>query len=753
MWLTGNDLVAERDSTATKPYSQLALVFACVEELIQGISGLSPVLSTAAEEMVEGGPVYDVLFSNPNMSWDRFVADSIGHWALTRDVFWIFEFMGSVPMRVVNGTQMHAITSNGKADGDLIGWEFRGANGQRQMFGLREVHQWRNFNPYDRFHGIGPIQAVKLSVDYSYGAALFNQSALSNGAEPGIKLKTQGKLEPEEVSMLRSQFYGRHKGASKAKRTAVLTGGMDVATVAQTMVDMQMAEIAQMSDVRICSGFRVPPEVVGIITEAQYAQGPAQRDFVYNTLLPLAAVFGREVTTGILRRTGGDSARTVSARRDDKWSRMARKIAQKAQADLYLWFDPSTHPVVQQVERETAEKVFSFTSSGVPLNDLIRKHDLPYEEVAWGDDFWMSAGMVTARTLMELEMEPEPVLLEGEEEGEEEGEGAGETPATQGEGKAYKGGTPATQEEDKGGTPSLREKDERQRVRIWKRWVTSWVKLEREYQAAMRVLFVRQQKELAAKLKAAMEAEKAIKSPDQIVARVVFDLRKEGRRIRVVNRAFFEKGSRLGAAQAINELQGLTGEALVQAVGPIERRAEVRRAIEQSSERIVKGNGTTQHRVAAQLRTGLEKGEGLNDLTRRIQSVLGESRARAAMIARTQTAGAVSTGRQAAMRAAGVDRKGWLTARDNSVRPSHRKAEQDYGGGIPLDEPFVVGSSRLMYPGDPAGEAAEIVNCRCLQIAIAMAGKTMSLADYDGKAFLSSDEIERLFATKAADHG
>jgi hypothetical protein len=30
-----------------------------------------------------------------------------------------------------------------------------------------------------------------------------------------------------------------------------------------------------------------------------------------------------------------------------------------------------------------------------------------------------------------------------------------------------------------------------------------------------------------------------------------------------------------------------------------------------------------------------------------------------------------------------------------------------------MDEPFTVGGASLMYPGDPAGPAEEVINCRC----------------------------------------
>jgi hypothetical protein len=36
-----------------------------------------------------------------------------------------------------------------------------------------------------------------------------------------------------------------------------------------------------------------------------------------------------------------------------------------------------------------------------------------------------------------------------------------------------------------------------------------------------------------------------------------------------------------------------------------------------------------------------------------------------------------------------------------------------HGDVVPVDEPFSVNGSELMYPGDPAGPASETINCRC----------------------------------------
>lgn len=57
-------------------------------------------------------------------------------------------------------------------------------------------------------------------------------------------------------------------------------------------------------------------------------------------------------------------------------------------------------------------------------------------------------------------------------------------------------------------------------------------------------------------------------------------------------------------------------------------------------------------------------------------------------------------------------RKTWITLADSRVRESHRAVN---GRSVLLNEPFIVGGARLMFPGDTSLGAPirEIINCRC----------------------------------------
>ncbi|MCK9243662.1 MAG: phage portal protein [Candidatus Marinimicrobia bacterium] len=735
LWLGGGDPQSESDSKATAPYKQVSLVFTCVNKLISSVQGLPLMLSTINEDIVESGAAYDLLFNNPAMNYEDFIRDTVGFYALYSDVFWVFlDSEKGKEIRVVCGRQMYPITHNRLPNGELIGWEFRGLHGEKQNFTLDEVHQIKNFNPYDKFHGLGPVDAAKVNIDYTFASALYNANVLANGAEPGTIISLQGKPSDGEIRMLREQFDARHRGAAKAKRTAIITGGADLKTVAMKMADMEVAQITELSDKKICSAFGVPPGVVGLITEAQYSQGPAQRDFIFNTVIPFTRLLAGHITSSILTRAPkskwlGGGFETVSAAKlsNNKFYHYHSRKAKDTKAQLFAWFDSAQHPSVQEYDREVAEKALKFVDAGVPLNDIIEAYDLPFPLTEAGKHRWVGMGQVPADYILQAGLEgiTGPSLPEGESDASEEPEKSA----------AVKSVTSVA-------------KDEQQRARIWRGWVTSWLGIEREYQSTIRLFFVKQQREIIKKLKDVIgDSKSAIgeirATSDEIVARVVFDIRKENNKIRVINQTFFAKASELGIRQSLTEVLGAKKDELKKLTDQTLLNPALKKKMEISTSKITEVNKVTQQLIANQLRQGLESGEGLNQLTNRLKDSFGFALKRAQRIARTQTAGAVDSGRHFGMKTAGVERKGWLTSRDEVVRDAHKEAESRYAAGIPLDEPFSVGGEDLMYPADPAGSAANIINCRCLQIALAAAGKSFDISHYR-KFYTYSDMQEDL---------
>lgn len=84
------------------------------------------------------------------------------------------------------------------------------------------------------------------------------------------------------------------------------------------------------------------------------------------------------------------------------------------------------------------------------------------------------------------------------------------------------------------------------------------------------------------------------------------------------------------------------------------------------------------------------------------------------------TIGALNAGRHDSFEAVAEEldvpmERVWLSTIDSRTRPAHAAAD---GQRVPLRQPFTVGGAQLMFPGDPTGPAAQVINCRCGELLV-----------------------------------
>ena len=92
------------------------------------------------------------------------------------------------------------------------------------------------------------------------------------------------------------------------------------------------------------------------------------------------------------------------------------------------------------------------------------------------------------------------------------------------------------------------------------------------------------------------------------------------------------------------------------------------------------------------------------------------SRARAALIARTETHSAASFANHSYHKTVQEDLgmkmlKKWVATNDARTRPTHAAAS---GQIVDMDEDFTVGGVPMGFAGDSRGGAANVINCRCV---------------------------------------
>jgi SPP1 gp7 family putative phage head morphogenesis protein len=116
--------------------------------------------------------------------------------------------------------------------------------------------------------------------------------------------------------------------------------------------------------------------------------------------------------------------------------------------------------------------------------------------------------------------------------------------------------------------------------------------------------------------------------------------------------------------------------------------------------------------VRATLAEGVGKGEGVAELTKRVQQAVGVTEPYAEMVARTEVAAAANAAALAQVRLFTKEgKKTWLAAHDERTRPTHAEAD---GQTVRIDEPFDIGGWPMQRPHDPSAPPEETINCRCV---------------------------------------
>jgi Phage Mu protein F like protein. len=130
---------------------------------------------------------------------------------------------------------------------------------------------------------------------------------------------------------------------------------------------------------------------------------------------------------------------------------------------------------------------------------------------------------------------------------------------------------------------------------------------------------------------------------------------------------------------------------------------------------------TMKEYIHESLIAGQQQGLSLQQVADDIEQT-GFPKTRSIVITRTETIRAANFGAMQGARKSGFEtEKVWIAARDFRTRriPRDQFSHINMNGvTIPLDEPFLVPNrngarDKLMQPGDPHGQAADVIQCRC----------------------------------------
>lgn len=716
---------------------------------------------------------------NPAMTWRKLVETAVLHYHSGNAYLYPFATdVFGVPqeLRLLQPRRMRPFREPGDDVMTLRGWEYQ-ATGNRGAVILpvdKVLRLEYAVNEADPFVGIGPFGPGRVATDAEYLAGTYQRATLQNGGAPGQILSFDGEedeLPREQADKLESEWMQKFGAAGGGNKIALLTGRWTYQVLGFRPRDMEFLSQRRFSLEEFARLLNIPPLYLGVYENSGLSDAGLrvqQRLLYENNIIPLAVKLAELLNEFIIkpidsRLEGVFNFDHVEALRDDLSTKASVAVQfvsagwSREQVDerLDLGFDYSAERLAADAQAQAQADGDQLAGARQPLSgvQLTAIMDVVKAVVAGELPRDSAIGILVAGMAMTPE-EAEAVIGSA---------GTGTVlkanpadvpaqPAVEAKPEPVPSPPPGAEpaQGDAQAEPPVPPQGEKRALRV----------AGRAARAARKLTASQRRKAQRRALKASQAAEHAIENKARSVIM--------GWRAGVLRRLVRLNASRGGAgARAVlraagdDDLLALTPEDIATVLGEIDERA-LRRAITPGIRQAYRAGTATLDDVMeaigvpvedltayqrerlpqlvdgyidARLGTGLptrvtddtrravnevivnamEQGLNLRDTIEGIRGTFDASVSRARTIARTETATAMSSSRQAAYREQGVEKHQWMTAGDEHVRDTHAALD---GVIAEVDEEFTTG---LRFPGDPDGPPEEIINCRCTTVPLSRA--------------------------------
>jgi HK97 family phage portal protein len=158
--------------------------------------------------------------------------------------------------------------------------------------------------------GISRVDALKENWGLAIALQNYSSRFFGTGTHTSGVLEVPGSLTSDQAKNLQEAFDSRHRGWSRAHRTAVLSGG---ASYKPTSVDPQESQLLEARDhavADVARAFNIPPHLLGLADKGMGYSSVEMNNLAWVThcLRPLAQKLESGFSPLLARSSGGDSA-------------------------------------------------------------------------------------------------------------------------------------------------------------------------------------------------------------------------------------------------------------------------------------------------------------------------------------------------------------------------------------------------------------------------------------------------------------
>lgn len=240
-----------------------------------------------ALEEVDDSPLAELL-DHPNnfMSGVEFLEMTFLHLELTGNSFWaIIRGPNKTPVEMwpLMPNQMRIVPD----ETEFIKGYVYTANGQQIPFAPEDIIHHKYSNPSDLRWGMSTVQASARAIDTDSMAADYNRKFFYNSAQPDAVLYTDKYLDEKTWLRIKDQFQNMYGGTANAHKTAVLENGLKYQAMNPNQREMEFLKSREFNRDMILAMFGVPKSVLGMDASMSRANAEtAEYVFAKGTIRP-----------------------------------------------------------------------------------------------------------------------------------------------------------------------------------------------------------------------------------------------------------------------------------------------------------------------------------------------------------------------------------------------------------------------------------------------------------------------------------
>lgn len=253
-------------------------VFLAVSSIAQEVAGINLKLfkedSKGNVEQVFKHPALDLLKKvNDYMTQYDLFERLQSNMELQGNEYWFVTYQGNTPNTILPLPPTSVTPIAGKFE-YVVGYKYT-VDGEVFNVPRKHIIHFKQFNPLSDIIGLSTLEAARIAADTDYSAKIYNKKYFDNDARPDVILQFEETLTEDQQKRILEKWQQNHSGPSRQFKTAVASGGLKIESFQISQRDMEFLEGRKFNRDEIMAIFRVPLAVAGFTGNETYASAKA----------------------------------------------------------------------------------------------------------------------------------------------------------------------------------------------------------------------------------------------------------------------------------------------------------------------------------------------------------------------------------------------------------------------------------------------------------------------------------------------